>query len=835
MGVFMKTYNLLYTSKESLETFYRLNCLDENKKYLIRVHTSEHTSETIIPVIEELMSVFPKAYIVGTSAYAVICQGEVIEKGCIISVTEFEKSDIDVFYHEYDDDDKYAVTDKLSGYLKNNKTSLILTFHSNFGEIQKNLDSLKKVSPKTIVVGGVAAVSEEQSCLPFVFYGNKVSENSVLCVVISSESDELSVYSDVVIGHDEIGDVYSVTEVNGYELCKIENENAADWIRNFFGKSDNINDVLSRFSMVLQDNRNSNCFIEHLSCNDKILLYNKVTENTKFRMGYLCSMTTAVECREMCEKIEKNYAETIFVYSSMMKRKHMENCSEWEVTPFNRTDISGAFLRGQIGFKDGENCYFNGVSTFTAISESKSYIEIDKTPFDNLESLIDDNRELINYVLKMQSESILKKKQILSTQIMEHEKAAINRIFMDEQSGLYNSAKFAFDNGDNKFNKICMVSVEKGDVLKSYYGEQAHREIMNENLRLICSFFGESDFNFYRYNENTIVIAARDYYDRKKFQKLVRTFYLDCGSFCVESLGITCLNNVAVVMDEYDMLMEKASSTLINGEKNGQRYTVYKSALQSSFKISEEMKWVEIVSDAIKNNRVVPYFQPIYDNVEKKVTKFEALMRIIGRNGELYSPGQFLEIAKDYKLYPQMSMQMLTKVFNLFSNRREIVSVNMSAYDINSEEMKRNIYELIGRIPNPENFIFEIVESEELKDYEMVSDFVGKLNENGIKIAIDDFGSGYSNLVELARLEPDYIKIDGEIVRNINSSTIHKIIAETIVYMTSKLKTELVAEYVENYELQQTIIDMHIRYSQGYLFSKPLPYEEIDSYLETFI
>ena len=174
----MKTYNLLYTSKESLETFYRLNCLDENKKYLIRVHTSEHTSETIIPVIEELMSVFPKAYIVGTSAYAVICQGEVIEKGCIISVTEFEKSEIDVFYHEYDDDDKYAVIDKLSGYLKNNKTSLILTFHSNFGEIQKNLDSLKKVSPKTIVVGGVAAVSEEQSCLPFVFYGNKVSENS---------------------------------------------------------------------------------------------------------------------------------------------------------------------------------------------------------------------------------------------------------------------------------------------------------------------------------------------------------------------------------------------------------------------------------------------------------------------------------------------------------------------------------------------------------------------------------------------------------------------------------------------------------------------------------
>ncbi|MBP1565022.1 MAG: EAL domain-containing protein [Oscillospiraceae bacterium] len=831
----MKTYNLLHTSKESTEAFCRLNNLDKNKKYLIRIHTSEHNSIEALKVAEELSVLFPQACIAGTSAYAVICQGEVIEKGCIVSITEFEKSDVEVFFYDYDSDDKYAVNEELKRCMTGSKPRLVMSFYSNFSDIRKNLERMEEFSPDIIATGGVAAVSDSQSCLPFIFCKDRVSEHAVLCVVVCSDSDDFNVFGDVVVGHDEIGDVYSVTEVNGYELCKIENESAADWIRNFFGKSKEINDVLSRFSMVLQDDRNSNCFIEHLSCNDKILLYNKVSENTKFRMGYLNSMTTAIECREMCDKIEKTYAQTLFVYSSRMKRKHVENCSEWEVTPFNRTDISGAFLRGQIGSKDGKNGYFNGVSSFTAISEEESYVEIDRSTFDNLEGLIDDNRELINYVLKMQSESILKKNQILSIQIMEHEKAAINKIFMDEHSGLYNSAKFAFDNGDNKFNKICMISVEKGDVLKSYYGEAAHNEIMGENQRLICSFFGESDFNFYRYNENTIVVAARDYYDRKKFQKLVRTFYLDCGSFSVESLGITCLNNVAVVVDEYDMLMEKASSTLINGQKNGQRYTVYKSALQSSFKISEEMKWVEIISDAIKNNRVVPYFQPIYDNLEKKVTKFEALMRIIGRNGELYSPGQFLDIAKDYKLYPQMSMQMLIKVFNLFSNRKEIVSVNMSAYDINSEEMKRNIYELIGRIPNPGNFIFEIVESEELKDYEMVSEFVEKLNENGIKIAIDDFGSGYSNLVELARLEPDYIKIDGEIVRNINSSSIHKIIAETIVYMTSKLKTELVAEYVENYELQQTIIDMHIRYSQGYLFSKPLPYEEIDSYLEKFI
>ena len=77
----MKTYNLLHTSKESTEAFCRLNNLDKNKKYLIRIHTSEHNSIEVLKVAEELSVLFPQACIAGTSAYAVICQGEVIEKG----------------------------------------------------------------------------------------------------------------------------------------------------------------------------------------------------------------------------------------------------------------------------------------------------------------------------------------------------------------------------------------------------------------------------------------------------------------------------------------------------------------------------------------------------------------------------------------------------------------------------------------------------------------------------------------------------------------------------------------------------------------------------------
>lgn len=839
----MKTYNHIFTDLNNLREFAQINMLDDGGKYLVRVCTSVHTIEMIPGLIKDIKEVFPGSQIAGTSVTSVIHNGQITENACLISVTKFESSDFTVRVFDLTDKDiSYAAQNTLELFSAGRTKAAIVHFTSLFADVRSYLGIIKENYPDVAMTGGISGITPQQRFIPFVFDENGVCVSGMIITVL--DGWKLKVYGSVMQGHEAVGDVYTITKVKDNEIAEIDGIRSAVWIREFFGKTDAVpgstelqqimDDILLRFPLVFEESNGSNAFLRYNPENDSIQIAQHVSEGTKFRLGYISSSASILACKKACSELESASIESLFAYSCMLKKQLLSNCASWEFSPFVNTDISGGFLCGEIAYVEGQNNFYNGTCSVLGISEKPAFINIDKEAFKKMDNLKDDNREILNYVLKMQSESIIKKNKQLSQQIIEQEHKAIKKLFLDEQSGLYDIAKFAFDNEGKRFNKACMIAVEKGSVLRSYYGNDDFRMVVIKDLQLITGFFGMEDFNYYMYNKHTMVIVADESYDSEKFQKLVKKFYLECGQFTVESLGITCLNSVSAVIDEYDKLVEKAATTLLKGEKTGLRYGVYKPSSGGAMQIAEQMKWVEIISDAIANNRVVPYFQPIYDNRASKVNKFESLVRIVGKDGKVYPPGMFLDIAKEFRLYQQVSEQMISKVFNLFEDRDETVSINISAYDINSAEMKEKIYDRLKGLKNPQNFIFEIVESEELQDFDVVFDFVKTVGSYGIKIAIDDFGSGYSNLVEIAKLEPDFIKIDGEIIRKINVSSIHRTIAETTVHMADKFGIELIAEYVENLELQDTILDLKVEYSQGYLFSKPMPFDEIDGYLKSF-
>ena len=176
---------------------------------------------------------------------------------------------------------------------------------------------------------------------------------------------------------------------------------------------------------------------------------------------------------------------------------------------------------------------------------------------------------------------------------------------------------------------------------------------------------------------------------------------------------------------------------------------------------------------------------------------------------------------------------MINKVFDLFENRKESVSINLSAIDISAPEVVRMIFDRIEKLKHPENFIFEILESEGFSDQNILTGFIQKVREHHVKLAIDDFGSGYSNLLEIIKMRPDIIKIDGEIIKNLLNDPMNRQLMDVIIYMSNVFNVDLVAEYAESEELQTFLMSKGIRYSQGYYFSKPIPYNQIDAYLES--
>lgn len=110
--------------------------------------------------------------------------------------------------------------------------------------------------------------------------------------------------------------------------------------------------------------------------------------------------------------------------------------------------------------------------------------------------------------------------------------------------------------------------------------------------------------------------------------------------------------------------------------------------------------------------------------------------------------------------------------------------------------------------------------------------FIHQVRSYGVKIAIDDFGSGYSNLLEIASLDPDYLKIDGELIHDFVNDRTKQIIVDTIVFMAGKLNLNIVAERVENKEIQDEIVKKGIAYTQGYYFSKPMKFTEFVEFQE---
>ncbi len=233
---------------------------------------------------------------------------------------------------------------------------------------------------------------------------------------------------------------------------------------------------------------------------------------------------------------------------------------------------------------------------------------------------------------------------------------------------------------------------------------------------------------------------------------------------------------------------------------------------------------------AVNNNGFVAFFQPIIDNQTKEVVKYESLVRLKEPDGKFLSPFFFLDIIKRTKYYPFLTRTVIEQAFKALEvlNKPVSISVNLSLLDIEKNHIRENIYEILFENKDKATHItFEIIEDENIKDFSVVRDFIREVKYLGIEIAIDDFGSGYSNFEKLLDYYPDILKIDGSLIKNIENSKYSLNIVETIVSFAKKQNIKTVAEFVENENIYTILKNLGVDYSQGWYFGKPLPLEEI--------
>lgn len=242
------------------------------------------------------------------------------------------------------------------------------------------------------------------------------------------------------------------------------------------------------------------------------------------------------------------------------------------------------------------------------------------------------------------------------------------------------------------------------------------------------------------------------------------------------------------------------------------------------------------VRRGVERDWFVPYFQPIVDIKTERILGFETLCRMVHPELGIVSPGRFIPVAEDLGLMDEISLRMFEHALSQLAQWVGqappfcdlFLTVNLEAHQIMQPDF---VHTLRARLEKdhiaPNNLKIEIVESSMVGNFSAAAQKIAELRETGVKIALDDFGTGYSSLEYLNQLAFDLIKIDKAFVDNVETESRKLSMIKMICVLAETLDAEICVEGIENAEQAKLISELNVAYGQGFLFSKPLPQDEL--------
>lgn len=245
------------------------------------------------------------------------------------------------------------------------------------------------------------------------------------------------------------------------------------------------------------------------------------------------------------------------------------------------------------------------------------------------------------------------------------------------------------------------------------------------------------------------------------------------------------------------------------------------------------------LKEAISMNRFVLYYQPQYDSKTGDLRGVEALIRWKDENGKMISPGCFIPLAEKSGLIIPIGSWVLEEGIKKYAEWRKkydcnmVLSLNISALQYKRPDFVNNLFDLLEKYQvNPKDIELEITESVLIDDFDQVVEKLHVIKDYGIKISLDDFGTGFSSLSYLKGLPIDTLKIDKSFIDTVIDDESTQVITESIVSMVKKLGYETVAEGVETEEQFEYLKKIECDNIQGFLLGKPMPEEELVSLME---
>lgn len=248
------------------------------------------------------------------------------------------------------------------------------------------------------------------------------------------------------------------------------------------------------------------------------------------------------------------------------------------------------------------------------------------------------------------------------------------------------------------------------------------------------------------------------------------------------------------------------------------------------------INWVGRIRYALDENHFLLYAQKIVDlnpTDNQQLERFEILVRMLDHDKQIITPNQFLPAAERFDLMSELDLYIAKRAIQWLqqhSDKIELLNINISGQSLGQEIFTRRLLEYLeNNQKHNHKLCFELTETVAINQMDNTIDFLNKIKSYGCKLALDDFGSGFSTFTWLKNLPVDFVKIDGDFITDVLNDPVDAVMVKTIRDLSEIMQIASVAEFVENEEISNWLQEIGIHYAQGYHFDRPRPITEIFS------
>jgi EAL domain-containing protein (putative c-di-GMP-specific phosphodiesterase class I) len=306
----------------------------------------------------------------------------------------------------------------------------------------------------------------------------------------------------------------------------------------------------------------------------------------------------------------------------------------------------------------------------------------------------------------------------------------------------------------------------------------------------------------------------------------------DDGVHVSASIGILLLDATTnltpqEVLAAVDIAMYKAKEAGRDRARLASATATSRAAMQAHLALSERLR------SALRDDAFVLYQQPILNIADGRIDRYELLLRLPDGNGGMIAPGAFLTVAEHFGLMHAIDKWVIREAIGFVAAEQQAgrsvkVEINLSGSSLTDPSMLACIEgELQRSAVDPSALTFEVTETVAIGNIAQACDFAQRLSRLGCAFALDDFGAGFSSFYYLKHLPFDYLKIDGEFIRNLTENAADQQIVKAIVQIAVGLGKQTIAEFVQDDATVDLLREYGVNFAQGYHVGKPAPLTEL--------